>query len=182
MAIWQHRCHLRKLTITCLISFVIILVTILVNHAPIFQQEELLLGPFKSTCSHAADRRGPNQKIVTYSLYGNFSREDHVQKYVIPFGETLKSVPSIYPGINQYEHHSNDSNKGDKWCPIHFFRVDCKDLSQSAIRRQGKLGNFQPPFGHRKSRRYLQRHPSAGKSKFRKESKCGDLALGKILS
>jgi hypothetical protein len=90
---------LRKFLI-CVISFVTLL-AISVLYTPALQDRNFLvrlLGPFKSTCSYAADRRGPNQKIISYSLYGNFSGHDHIRKYVLPLKETLNSIPLIYPG------------------------------------------------------------------------------------
>lgn len=53
---------------------------------------------FNSTCSRAADRRGPHQKVISYSIYGDFSQPDIVRKYLKPFRETIKTIPVIYPG------------------------------------------------------------------------------------
>jgi hypothetical protein len=52
----------------------------------------------KSTCSHAAYQRGPHQKIIAYSIYGDFSRAEVSGKYLKPFRETIKMIPIIYPG------------------------------------------------------------------------------------
>jgi hypothetical protein len=54
---------------------------------------------FHSTCSPDADRRGPRQKVIAYSMYGDFSRTDVVHKYLKPFKETINMIPLIYPGI-----------------------------------------------------------------------------------
>ena len=53
---------------------------------------------FKSTCSRAADKRGPNQRVIAYSLYGNLSKEDVFNKYVSPLKRTINLIPLIYPG------------------------------------------------------------------------------------
>jgi hypothetical protein len=109
MVILQDRCiscfFLRKM-IVCLITLVTMLaICLCVLYTPILREEIFLgglRGPFQSTCSLAADRRGPHQKIISYSLYGNFLREDHIRKYIVPFGDTLKSIPLIYPGKKLY--------------------------------------------------------------------------------
>jgi hypothetical protein len=64
------------------------------------QLKEKRLAPdqFNSTCSCTADLLGPHQKVIAYSIYGDFSRVDVVRKYLQPFKETLKRIPSIYPG------------------------------------------------------------------------------------
>jgi hypothetical protein len=76
---------LRKLSIS-VISFVTVMV-IFVLYTPIPQERHFLirlLGPFKSTCSYSsADRRGPNKKIIRYSVYGNFSGHNHIKKIYI---------------------------------------------------------------------------------------------------
>lgn len=54
---------------------------------------------FNSTCSRAADERGPNQRVIAYSLYGDFSREDVFHKYLSPLKRTISLIPLIYPGI-----------------------------------------------------------------------------------
>ena len=55
---------------------------------------------FKSTCSAAADRRGPHQNVIGYSIYGkNFSEPKFYRKYLKPFTDTLKTIPVRYPGI-----------------------------------------------------------------------------------
>jgi hypothetical protein len=53
---------------------------------------------FKSTCSAAADRRGPNQNVIGYSMYGNFSDPTFYNSYLKWFGETLRTIPIKYPG------------------------------------------------------------------------------------
>ena len=55
---------------------------------------------FKSTCSEAADRRGPHQNVIGYSIYGgNFSEPKFYRKYLKPFTDTLRTIPIRYPGI-----------------------------------------------------------------------------------
>lgn len=127
--------YLRKLAI-CLITLVTLLF-ISVLYAPILQEAKFFIvkpqGPFKSTCSYSADQRGPNQRIISYSIYGNFSHENLFRKYLIPFKDTLKSIPSIYPGklklftrvpllVKKVENKTDFQN-------IKNLRVDCKDLS-----------------------------------------------------
>jgi hypothetical protein len=54
---------------------------------------------FKSTCSAAADRRGPHQNVIGYSMYGsNFSDPTFYNSYLKWFGETLRTIPIKYPG------------------------------------------------------------------------------------
>ena len=56
---------------------------------------------FKSTCSLAADRRGPGQKIISFSIYGNFSDQHFDNRYLNPLKETVNTViPQLYPGVN----------------------------------------------------------------------------------
>jgi hypothetical protein len=55
---------------------------------------------FKSSCSAAADRRGPHQNVIGYSIYGgNFSEPKFYRKYLKPFTDTLRTIPIRYPGI-----------------------------------------------------------------------------------
>ncbi len=54
---------------------------------------------FKSTCSSAADGRGPHQNVIGYSIYGgNFSEPKFYRKYLKPFTDTLRTIPIRYPG------------------------------------------------------------------------------------
>ena len=51
-----------------------------------------------STCGCRADRRGFHQKVVAYSLYGNFSDEKTYQRYVEPLVNVIDQVRSYFPG------------------------------------------------------------------------------------
>jgi hypothetical protein len=57
---------------------------------------------FNSTCSLAADGRGPNQKVIGYSIYGNLSQSHVFRQYLKPFIKTLKEIPNRYPGKKKY--------------------------------------------------------------------------------
>lgn len=50
---------------------------------------------YNCTCGSAAARRGPHQKVIGFSIYGDLSRVDIVQKYLLPLKETIKTIPSI---------------------------------------------------------------------------------------
>ena len=54
---------------------------------------------FVSFCSCKADRRGLNQNVIAYSLYGNFSDPQHFTRYVDPFIILLTNITQAYPGI-----------------------------------------------------------------------------------
>ncbi|XP_046637085.1 uncharacterized protein LOC124315451 [Daphnia pulicaria] len=70
---------------------------------------------FNSACSHTADMRGPHQKIIAYSIYGDFSRKDIVHKYLKPFRETLSKIPYIYPGWTVRIYHNLTTNDDESW-------------------------------------------------------------------
>jgi hypothetical protein len=53
---------------------------------------------YNSTCSLASDKRGPHQRVIAYSLYGNFSLADVSNKYFEPLKNTISLIPRIYPG------------------------------------------------------------------------------------
>jgi hypothetical protein len=80
-----------------------------INHEPIDKQSSpttttgdsaaSAATSFRSTCSAAADRRGPNQNVIGYSMYGrNFSEPKFYNLYLKSFSETLKTIPIKYPG------------------------------------------------------------------------------------
>ena len=53
---------------------------------------------FVSYCSYKADRRGLNQNVIAYSLYGNFSNENHFTRYADPLKIILSNISQVYPG------------------------------------------------------------------------------------
>jgi hypothetical protein len=53
---------------------------------------------FNSVCSPDADRRGAHQKVISYSLYGNYSKPGFAGKYLKFFRQTLSKIPVAYPG------------------------------------------------------------------------------------
>ncbi|KAK4005953.1 hypothetical protein OUZ56_011079 [Daphnia magna] len=63
-----------------------------------------------STCSLTADRRGLHQKVIAYSIYGDFSQKEVVNRYLKPLRETIKTIPSIYPGWITRIYHNQTHN------------------------------------------------------------------------
>ena len=63
-----------------------------------------------STCGCRGDERGRHQKIVAYSLYGNFSDQETRERYVEPMAKVVDQVRSAYSGwivrIYTTEEHS----------------------------------------------------------------------------
>ena len=51
-----------------------------------------------STCSAKADQRGFHQHVIAYSIYGDFSKEDVVRRYLNPMMDTVQRVGDVYPG------------------------------------------------------------------------------------
>jgi hypothetical protein len=99
---------------------------------------EQTLSTFKSSCSAAADRRGPHQNVIGYSIYGgNFSEPYFYRKYLKPFTDTLRTIPIRYPGslftcstkISYY--FSLDSKSNCNSLLTLFKRMGCKDSSQA---------------------------------------------------
>ncbi|EFX64306.1 hypothetical protein DAPPUDRAFT_305121 [Daphnia pulex] len=71
---------------------------------------------FKSTCSLAADGRGPHQNVIGYSIYGgNFSEPKFYRKYLKPFTDTLRTIPIRYPGWVVRIYHKLRSDDVDSW-------------------------------------------------------------------
>ena len=55
---------------------------------------------FESYCSWGADSRGPHQKVIAYSLYGDFTDSTIFTRYVEPLKMILQNITKVYPGIN----------------------------------------------------------------------------------
>ncbi|XP_046459065.1 uncharacterized protein LOC124205651 isoform X1 [Daphnia pulex] len=72
-------------------------------------------GQFNSLCSLDADRRGPHQKVISYSIYGNFSQTNVSNKYLKPFGNTINAIPVIYPGWIVRIYHNLTTDDVESW-------------------------------------------------------------------
>ena len=59
-------------------------------------------GQMVSYCSLEADRRGPNQNVISYSLYGNFSDPKHFERYAEPIKFILPKIKQFYPGCHHF--------------------------------------------------------------------------------
>ena len=54
--------------------------------------------PVTSYCSGKAHRRGLNQNVISYSLYGNFSDPRHYNRYAGAISYILSNISQVYPG------------------------------------------------------------------------------------
>ncbi len=53
---------------------------------------------FVSLCSSKADNHGLHQKVIAFSLYGNFSNEKIFYRYVNPIKSILNNITETFPG------------------------------------------------------------------------------------
>ena len=58
--------------------------------------------PVQSYCSLEADRSGPHQNVIAYSLYGDFSNPNHYARYAEPIKFILSNISQVYPGLQIY--------------------------------------------------------------------------------
>ena len=66
---------------------------------PFYKDHQKEPDPIVSYCSWEADRRGPQQNVISYSLYGNFSDPKHFKRYAEPIKFILANISQFYPGI-----------------------------------------------------------------------------------
>ena len=52
-----------------------------------------------SYCSLEADRSGPHQNVIAFSLYGDFSIPSHYSRYAEPIKFILSNISQFYPGL-----------------------------------------------------------------------------------
>ena len=52
---------------------------------------------FVSYCSLEADKRGPHQNVIAFSLYGDFSNSTYATRYLDPFKMTIQNISQVYP-------------------------------------------------------------------------------------
>lgn len=57
---------------------------------------------FNSFCNLNADKRGYHQRIISYSIYGDFSRTEVAKRYLIPLKETIRKINRAYPGEDHF--------------------------------------------------------------------------------
>lgn len=53
---------------------------------------------YVSMCSSKSDLRGFHQKVIAYSLYGDFSNQSYFSRYITPMKATMESITKLYPG------------------------------------------------------------------------------------
>ncbi|XP_046449582.1 uncharacterized protein LOC124198012 isoform X3 [Daphnia pulex] len=67
-----------------------------------------------STCNEHADLRGPHQKVIAYSLYGNLTQPNVNRRYLKPLVETAETILRVYPGWNIRIYH-NLTSHDESW-------------------------------------------------------------------
>jgi hypothetical protein len=90
------------------------------------------------------DRRGPNQSVVSFSLYGDLTDPAVSDRYIRPLRALTANISRIYPGnlgvIMKATYYLNQSKM------FNDFRLDRQDLSQffdgSRKRIKGNVEQF----------------------------------------
>lgn len=54
-------------------------------------------GPIISKCSKKSDARGYHQRVAAFSMYGDLSDIETLERYVFPLIQTARDFPSKYP-------------------------------------------------------------------------------------
>ena len=107
---------LRQNRFCLVLFFVILIVFVFMYYSPVIKQLEIIYfkhfhphrkpflvrEPAHSTCNEHADQRGPHQKVIAYSVYGDLTQTHVNRRYLKPLLETTKRIVHIYPGISLY--------------------------------------------------------------------------------
>lgn len=81
--------------ITSLFLIAFILVTQSVNRPLIGNND---CHSFISTCGCEADKRGPHQSVIAFSLFGDLSDPSLSARYVQPLKALAANISRVYPG------------------------------------------------------------------------------------
>ena len=113
--VWQLMRPLRQNRFCLVLFFVILIVFVFMYCSPVIKQLEIIYfkhfhphrkplvrEPAHSTCNEHADQRGPHQKVIAYSVYGDLTQPHVNRRYLKPLLETTKRIVHIYPGISLY--------------------------------------------------------------------------------
>lgn len=55
---------------------------------------------FNSVCNLNADSRGFHQKVISYSIYGNFTSTEVARRYLNPLKGAIDTINRAFPGIH----------------------------------------------------------------------------------
>ena len=113
--VWLLMKPLRQNRFCLVLFFVILIVFVFMYYSPVIKQLEIIYfkhfhphrkplvrEPAHSTCNEHADQRGPHQKVIAYSVYGDLTQPHVNRRYLKPLLETTKRIVHIYPGISLY--------------------------------------------------------------------------------
>ena len=64
-----------------------------------FNSKPLTDSVMSSYCSEESDNFGPNQSVISYSLYGDFTDDKHYARYAEPIKYILSNISQVYPGL-----------------------------------------------------------------------------------
>jgi hypothetical protein len=113
--VWLLMKPLRQNRFCLVLFFVILIVFVFMYYSPVIKQLEIIYfkhfhphrkplvrEPAHSTCNEHADQRGPHQKVIAYSVYGDLTQTHVNRRYLKPLLETTKRIVHIYSGISLY--------------------------------------------------------------------------------
>ena len=100
-----------------------------------------------TTCSQSAYFRGPNQKVIAYSIYGNLSTShSQVKGYFDGIEGNLDILQTYYPGwvMRLYHEFKKNTEPYQKlcsfWCQYpHFDMCDVTDLPRAELEKAPKM-------------------------------------------